>query len=154
MMMEHSDSERMSEFVINDPNAQLFVLRGGWVLELFARGIKDPKVLKRQSQRLAKVEEKFVRELVKSGREVVYSFSFAELMSDPEMRLSTIQETLRPEVDLRPMANLRLRDFSGLRDFVGGLEAMGLDLSRFGTLPHQLPHETVAHQMHGKTALG
>ncbi len=154
MMIEHSDSQRMSEFVINDPNAQLFVLQGGWVLELFARGIRDPKVLKRQAQRLMALETMFEREIVKSGRSEVHSISFADLMSDPDAHLSGIQHNLRPEVDLRPMANLRLRDFSGLRDFLGELNALGVDTSRFGPLPFALPHEVVAAQLHSKSALG
>jgi len=147
MMMELSDSKRMADFVINDANAELFVLKGGWVLELFARGIRDPKVLKRQAQRLAKSEMLFERELKKSGRKATHFVSFANLIEDTQRCLGDIQTSLRPEVDLRPGLFLPFRDMDGLRSFVNGLLAIGIDISSFGAMPHKLPDEGTSGQM-------
>ncbi len=141
LMLELSDSTRMCEFVINDPNAQLFVMRGGWILELFARNIKDLKLLKNQVRRLAKAEAAFEREVEKSARGNLTYISLFDIVTDPDRVLLDIQKTLRPEVDLRPGASLAFRDLSGLRDYLIALQSIGVDTSVLGTIPHVLPGE-------------
>lgn len=154
MMMELSDSERMCEFVINDPNAQLFVMKGSWVLELFARNIRDRQVLKRQAQRLSKAETNFEREVKKARRSKINYLTFADFIENADQKLADIQHSLRPEVDLRPGANLQYRDFSGLRDFMAVLKSMGISTKTFGDLPYALPGERVSTGFSEVAALG
>lgn len=144
IMVELSDSERMCAFLINDPNAELFVMQGGWVLELFARSVRDKKVLKRQALRLAAAETAFQREVNKRGRDTIHYLTIEEMVSDPDQVLSRIQDQIRPDIDLRPSANLRFLDLSGLRDFVAGLNAIGIKTKSLGDLPFHLPGETLA----------
>ena len=144
LMIEHSDCKRMSEFVVHDPNARLMVLRGGWVLELFQRDLKDDRILKRQAERMSAAEVHFEAEIAKAGRDGIHAFSFAQVVEAPDMVLSRIQDVLSPEVNLRPRSQLQMRDFNGLAGFVARLNALGIDTSRFGALPEGAAVETVA----------
>ena len=154
MMIELSDSQRMCEFLINDPNAELFVLRGGWILELFARGLRDPKILKRQAQRLAAAEAAFEREVAKSGRSNIHYLALSDIVNDPDTTLGEIQHTLRPGIDLRPGARLRFLDLSDLRDFQAGLNAMGIKTKSLGELSFHLPGEKLPTPTTDMAALG
>ena len=137
LMVEHSDSKRMCEFLVHDPNAKLFVMRGGWVLELFQRELKDDRILKRQAERLLAAEKHFEGEIGDVGRDGIFHFEFADLMRNPDAELSRIQSVLSPEVSLRPIARLLMRDLGGLSAFVERLKALGIDTSSFGNVPQQ-----------------
>lgn len=141
LMMELSDGERMTAFLCHDRNAQMVVLRGGWVLELLARGLDDLAILKRQAKRLAKAEQIFERELKKSGRADVHYVSLSDLVDQHDSALGGIQEFLTPHVELRPKQSLEFRDLSGLREFVGQLERLNIDISSLGSLPDAVPGE-------------
>ncbi len=154
LMLELSDSKRMGEFIANDPNAQIFLLRGSWLLELFARNIRDGEVLRRQAARLIKVEDHIFQELGQNHRANVRSFLFSDLVEKTQDNLSEIQMRLRPEVELRPTADLLFRDFRGLSEFAAGLNALGIDTSSFGRVPQMLPNEDVAVRPTGEAATG
>ena len=152
LMLEHSDAKRMCEFVANDHNAQIFMVRGGWILELFNRDITDPDMLKRQAARLAAAEAHLLAELEANQRTDVQAITFAELINDSFNQLTQLQTALRPEVELRPPAELWFRDFTGLPDFVTRLSALGIDVTPFGVLPHSLPSDEIAATMPATTA--
>ena len=141
VMIELSDTLRMCEFLINDPNAQLHVLEGSWVLELFARNLKDTQLLKRQANRLQQAEAAFIGEVRKSGRNQLKFIRFSDFVIDPDSVLGDIQTTLSPTVDVRPEARLQYRDFSNLREFFTQLHELGIETDRFGDLPEHLPGE-------------
>jgi hypothetical protein len=153
-MIELSDSERMCEFLINDPNSELYVLKGSWILELFARRQIDVKLLKRQAQRLSQAERNFEKEVEKRGRKNIHYFSIEDLATEPERSLSAIQNALRPQIDLYHEANLRFLDLSGLREFVMSLDAMGIDVKSLGNLPFLLPGDQSEQVFSDRAAVG
>ncbi len=142
MMIEYSDSTRMCEFLVNDPNTQLFVLKGAWILELFARGRQDDLVLKRQAARLVLAEQHLLDEIARIGRTDISWLTFGELIQNTQSQLTRIQTTLRPEVDLRPDMGVEMRDFSELAAFVRRLEIIGIDTSTLG--PIEVPTDGAA----------
>lgn len=141
MMMELSDGERMCAFLAQDPNAQVFVLSGGWVLELFAREPQSPQIVKRQAKRLMAAERKFEQEIAKSGRLDVHRVTLRDLIDGAETGLAALQEALRPGVDLRPDVPIELRDLSGLARFVRELGQLGVYPETLGPLPAALMQE-------------
>ncbi len=135
LMIEHSDSKRMGEFLAHDPNARLMVMRGGWVLELFQRNLTDDLILKRQAERLRAAEVHLDHEIAKAGREGVRYFDFADLLHNPNGVLTDIQNTLSPEVNLRPVDRILMRDFDGLVAFVARLNDLGINTQSLGDIP-------------------
>ena len=141
MMLELSDNTRMSQFVAHDPNARLFVLRGSWMLDLFHRGHKDPKILVRQANRLAAEEAAFHAELAKAGRDDVHFLSLADVVVNARDVMRFVQEKVRPGIDLRPQITMGLRHLDGLRGFVETLATLGITTTSLGQVPECLPGE-------------
>lgn len=147
MMMELSDGERMCAFLAQDPNAQLVVLNGSWVLDLFARDDLAPNVLKRQAKRLLAAEKKFERELIKTGRTDVLRISMLDLLQRPISSLDLVQAHLKTGADVRAEGLAKMRDLSGLYEFVAKLKGLGIDTRSLGDIPSAIQPKVLTHAL-------
>lgn len=152
MMLEISDENRIATFSAKDQNAQLYVLRGGWILDLMSQKSSDTTTLKRRALRLAEAEKTFLEELRDAGRDDVQFISLLDIVKNTKRELVNIQNSLRPEVDLRPEANLRFSDISELRSFVAKLAELGVPIDQLGPLPRYLPGEIDERRNVGREA--
>lgn len=139
-MLETCDSERMLQFVVNDPNAKIISLGGGWILDLYSRQPLAKSVLKRQARRLEKIEKRFLKELKKTKRKDVQFLKLKSLHNAPNQTLQTLVDTIYPNADI--VGSLpELRDYSKLRQFVKNLAHSGLNVPVLGDLDYYLPGE-------------
>lgn len=129
---ELSDGERMGFYFANDPNANLRILRGSWILDLFARPDIGARLLRTRAKRLFKQENKLFGELQKTGRKDVQVLTFGDVIETGGAVLATEGQGFAPS---------RFRNFDGFRGFLSRLEELGVSTAGLGDLPRVLPGE-------------
>jgi len=141
LIYDIADDQRMAQFFANDKNAAIYVLRGGWVLDLLSRNFDDEARLLREAQRLFNNEQAFVAALAKADHKNVVWITLGDMISEFATTCKMMQDALTPGVDLRPRGLPGYRDLSGLRALIGLLERNDIDPSSLGVLPDALPGE-------------
>ena len=137
-LLELSDTARMAYFVANDRNARLFVLRGGWVLDLLARPARDKRKLRAQARKLAMYEKQFEREIALSGRADVTFCTIGDAITAPN---ATLQKLCDVTGTTLPTDIPKFRNLSGLRRLLVDLRDAGVPVAQVGDLPDVLPGE-------------
>ena len=138
MFFEMSDGRRMAQFITEDPNAEIYALRGAWILDLLHRRPSCNETFLKQAARLKAIEEEELARMVRL-RDDVTILSLSDMVQGTPRLLRYIQDRVRPGIDLRPAVTVMLRDLSGLHEFVERLERDGLDTGALGKLPDCLP---------------
>ena len=150
LLMDHADGLRIGQYFANDPNAQIFLLSGSWIIDLYQRNNPNFHQTVQQAQKLSLIEAKVDAEIAENGFDTVHRTTLLDICDAPQRYLDFIGHSLRPEIDLRPRADITLRNLSGLANFAARLAEAGVDTSSLGDIPaasHQpiaLPDTSIA----------
>ena len=141
LMFEHSDGERIGQFLANDRNANIAMLKGGWLLELLTRKKPDHRLLRHQARKLSLQEKRLEHEFHKAGRQDIVFVSLHDLIVDPAKQLDRLTSVLGPVAVSSPAPVPQFRDLSGLRMLVSDFSKSGVNTDAIGHIPDYLPGE-------------
>jgi len=121
-----SDTQDVSWFVASDPNAQVFMVTGAWLIPLSKRGL-PPQAARARAAELQSNEAAHLDILRKSSTKArVRIWTLAQFLESPGEVLRTVQGDLAP----RPAPGLvpapRMVDLSGFHDFLRDLRNQGM----------------------------
>ena len=122
-----SDSTRMASFLLKDPNATIFLIKGAWVMGMTQRRGESPVEYRRRAMRLQLLERKHIDEIESgSTRAKVISWSLAEVIADPTLPLVALANAIEGGKVDRITHMPDMREAHGLNELVHRLGAAGV----------------------------
>lgn len=122
-----SDSTRMASFLLKDPNATIFLIKGAWVMGMTQRRGESPVEYRRRAMRLKLLERKHIDEIESaSTRANVISWSLAEVIADPTLPLIALANAIEGRTVDTVTHMPDMQEAHGLNELVHRLGAAGV----------------------------
>ncbi|QPH55851.1 beta-1,6-N-acetylglucosaminyltransferase [Pontivivens ytuae] len=105
-----SDSTPMASFLLRDPNAQIFFIKGAWVFNLTPSAGEDPRQFRRRALRLKLLEQKHIAELEQQTTQArVHVWELADVLANPAAPLRAVADAIegRPAAELSGLPTMR-----------------------------------------------
>ena len=130
-----NDSQALNEFIANDPNAQIWVVTGAWVVPLFHSNLSFPEIRK-EVARLQKIESEHMTLLKsQSSKARVNIMNMAEFIDAPMEPLQEIIDSIGKRREKSISAAPRMVDLNGFGSFLRNLKNQGLHPYLMGDFP-------------------
>jgi len=129
------DTQKISDFIASDTNAQISVITGAWAVRVF-RTTGEFSDLRREAARLQKIEAEHIHRLRDPATKArVRIWTLAEFLENPMEPLQTIVDEISPSALRRLAEAPRLVDLSGFGRFVQNLRNQGMQPTMVGDIP-------------------
>ena len=129
------DNQDISWFVAGDPNAQISVISGAWIIPLFHSN-QNFGDIRREAARLQKIEADHLAILRNPWTKArVRIWSLAEFVENPMEPLQSIIDEISPRSLRRLTEAPRLTDLKGFGQFLQSLRNQGMQPTLMGDFP-------------------
>jgi hypothetical protein len=129
------DMQDISWFMATDPNAQISVISGAWIIPLFHSN-KNFGDIRREAARLQKVEADHINILRSQWTKArVRIWTLAEFVENPMEPLQSIIDEISPRSLRRLTEAPRLADLKGFGQFLQNLRNQGMQPVLMGDFP-------------------
>jgi len=129
------DMQDISWFMATDPNAQISVISGAWIIPLFHSN-QNFGDIRRQAARLQKVEADHLNILRSQWTKArVRIWTLAEFVENPMEPLQAIIDEISPRSPRRLTEAPRLADLKGFGQFLQNLRNQGMQPVLMGDFP-------------------
>ena len=129
------DNQDISWFVAGDPNAQISVISGAWIIPLFHSN-QNFGDIRREAARLQKIEADHLAILRNPWTKArVRIWSLAEFVANPMEPLQSIIDEISPRSLRRLTEAPRLTDLKGFGQFLQSLRNQGMQPTLMGDFP-------------------
>lgn len=127
---EPSDIAAIRPFLLRDPNANIFYIRHGWVLDLMRRNISNVEYLQREATFLSLQEQAMISLFTDMDTAAsVVTWTVGEAIASPTQMLATILEQVDVDVRNIPIVMPTITDASELAAFGQKLKNIGVKLN-------------------------
>jgi hypothetical protein len=136
-----ADNQEITGFVAGDPNAHVSIVAGAWLVPLLRSGLPAAEVRKRAAEYQA-TEAAHIRALSSASTKArVRIWTLSGFLAEPGEVLRIVHEDLSAHGSPQRVSLPRLKDLSGLGEFLRSLRDTGMDphiagdLSRLREMP-------------------
>jgi len=121
-----ADNQEISWDIVTDPNAQISVITGAWIVPLFHSN-RHFSELRTEAARLQKIESKHLKILrAPSAKARIRIWSLADFIEAPAENLQTVIDEMSVPGNRKIVPNPKLKDLTGLSQFLQNLKNQGM----------------------------
>lgn len=129
------DSQEIAWFMAGDPNAQISVITGAWIIPLFQSN-QNFSDIRREAARLQKIEVDHIAILRSPWTKArLRIWSLAEFVENPMEPLQSIIDEISPRSMRRLTEAPRMTDLKGFGQFLQNLRNQGMQPTLMGDFP-------------------
>lgn len=126
---EMDDQQRIGTYLANDPNANIYYVRHGWVLSMMSENINNHILLQAKAAQFLANEHAFLSK-IQSASEANSAniWTLGEVLSDPASVLSTILKDLEYSGVIAPMILPEIANAGKTIEFARKLKDIGINI--------------------------
>lgn len=130
-----SDSTRMASFLLKDPNANILLIKGAWIIGMSQQEGETAAEYRRRAMRLKLLEQKHLAEVEHPDtRANVQSWTLAEVIADPSLPLNALATMIEGARPAQSAQLPELRHEHGLNELAAHMRVEGLAMADTGLL--------------------